>query len=189
MSENDFASTLSSKSEQLNAADITHPIVVTIQGVRVDRKQSQPVSITLDSGHLPFRPCLGMRRLLSHLWGDDTSQWHGRRLRLFCDPSTVWGGEEVGGIRISGLSHIEKTVSMKIKTGRGKFKTYVVEPLLVDDMVPQLRREMMELFTTLGWDRTAQTEWLSANYKDVPAAVRDESTLRSIISALDAGRS
>jgi hypothetical protein len=182
---NDFASTLSSKSDQLNAADITRPIVVTIRGVSVDRKQPQPVTIALDGDRLPFRPCLGMRRLLSALWGDDASQWDGRQIRLFCDPSTVWGGEEVGGIRISGLSNIEKAVSMRIKVGRGKFKTYIVEPIIVDDTVPRLRKEMMDMFAALGWARDAQLEWLNANYTDVPAAVRNERTLREIVELLE----
>ena len=68
----------------------------------------------IDGGHKPWKPCKTSMRVLSALWGSIASEWVGRTVRLFRDPAVRYGGVEVGGIRISGMSHIDapKTVTL-----------------------------------------------------------------------------
>jgi hypothetical protein len=53
-------------------------------------------------------------------------------MRLFCDPTAKWAGEEVGGIRISHLSHIDSTKEIQLNESRGKKKKWKIEPLVED---------------------------------------------------------
>jgi hypothetical protein len=63
------------------------------------------------------------------MWGPDAKQYAGRSLTLYRDPSVKWGGMEVGGIRISHMSHIDKAATMALTATRGNRKPYTVKPL------------------------------------------------------------
>jgi hypothetical protein len=54
------------------------------------------------------------------VWGKDASQYVGRSMTLYRDPSVAFGGMQVGGIRVSHMSHIdgEKTVALMVTRGR-----------------------------------------------------------------------
>lgn len=128
----DMTNTIVPKSDQLNADDlIGGPITVTVQSVSKTGADDQPVSIHIGGGRQPYKPCKSMRRLLVFCWGKDGNQWIGRSMTLYCDPSVKWAGTEVGGIRISHLSHIDKQMSVSLTVTRGKRKPYVVEPLTI----------------------------------------------------------
>lgn len=130
----DMTNTIVPKSDQLNADDlIGGPITVTVQSVSKTGADDQPVSIHIGGGRQPYKPCKSMRRLLVFCWGKDGNQWIGRSMTLYCDPSVKWAGAEVGGIRISHLSHIDKQMSVSLTVTRGKRKPYVVEPLTTPD--------------------------------------------------------
>ena len=122
--------TLASKSDQLNADDIiAGPIDVVIEGVRRTGTKEQPMAIDIDGGRQPFKPCLGMRRLISAVWGTDPNVWVGRSMRLYRDPDVKYGGEVKGGIRISGMSHIDKAQTHRIRVSRHHKQPFTVEPL------------------------------------------------------------
>lgn len=77
-------------------------------------------------------------------WGKDTAPYAGRRLTLYRDPEVRFGGDPVGGIKISHLSHIDKRMKLALTVTRGKRAPHIVEPLT--DAAPtspieQLRNE------------------------------------------------
>lgn len=123
------------KSDQLNADDlIPGPITVTISRVEVFEKKAadtQPIVIHIDGGRQPFKPCKSMGRLIAHCWGVDYENWAGRSMTLYRDPDVMFGGEKVGGIRISHMSHIERRAEIALTKARGKKAIFTVEPLSI----------------------------------------------------------
>jgi hypothetical protein len=51
-------------------------------------------------------------------------------MTLYLDKTVTWGGEQIGGIRLSHLSHIgDEPLKMKLTSTRGKKATHIFEPL------------------------------------------------------------
>lgn len=126
----DISDTLAPKSDQLDAVDLLGkpPRIFTVE--KVSRGNSeQPVEVKLAEFPRVWRPGKSMRRVLAHLWGADASQWTGRRVELYCDTEVVFGGEKVGGTRISRLSHIDGPKSVPIIIKKGRSGGYKVDPL------------------------------------------------------------
>ena len=132
----DIAGTCVPKSDQLNAEDfLTGPRVVTIAEVRLTDAPEQPLIIKLAGGLRPYKPCKTMRRLLLTAWGNDGALWVGRSMRLYRDPSISFGDQkEIGGIRISHLSHIPSRMVAKFTATRGRRVGITVEPLALGDI-------------------------------------------------------
>jgi len=127
----DIANTVEPKSDQQNYDDyITGPKTVTVAEVRVV-KGEQPVEVHLvEFPGRPYKPNLSMRRVLLAVWGQGANAWGGRRLRLYGDPTVRFGKQEVGGIKISHLSHIDRPHSVMLTVTRGRKEPFVVEPLV-----------------------------------------------------------
>lgn len=124
-----LAKTIEPKSDQLNADDlVTGPLTVTVLEVKRGPGKDQPVEIVVD-GHRPYRPCKSMRRVLIACWGDQGSEWIGKSMTLYSDPSVKFGGVAVGGIRISHLSGLDSEKSMMLTTTRARRAEYIVKPL------------------------------------------------------------
>ena len=126
----DITSTLEAKSNQLNTDDlIAGPRTISITKVAAG-SSDQPVAVSFngDQGK-PWYPCKSMRRVLVAAWGPDASQYVGRRVTLFRDPSVTYGGIQVGGIRISHLSDLETPLSIALTVARQKRTPYKVLPL------------------------------------------------------------
>jgi len=70
-----------------------------------------------------------MRRVMVAAWGVEASTYTGHRMTLYRDPTIRFGGMEVGGIRISHLSHIDKRLTLALTVTRGKRAPCVVDPL------------------------------------------------------------
>lgn len=138
----DISDTLAPKSDQLDAVDLLGkpPRIFTVAGVSRGNSE-QPVEIKLAEFPRVWRPGKSMRRVLAHLWGADASKWTGRRVELFCDVEVVFGGEKVGGTRISRMSHIDEPKSVPIIIKKGRSGGYKVEPLTDADVVAALRAE------------------------------------------------
>lgn len=127
---NDMTSVIVPKSDQINADDfIAGPQTFTIREVRIRGGEEQPVNILLEGSDKAFRPCKSMSRVLVAAWGPDAKVYVGRSLTLYRDPTVKWGGLEVGGIRISHMSHIEGKMQMQLTATRGQRKPHVVLPL------------------------------------------------------------
>ena len=126
----DISATLQAKSDQLNALDLGGDMMITVTDVRVVNTD-QPVIISFqgDNGK-PWKPSLGMRRILAECWGKESSNWIGKSAVIYCDPTVKWAGKEAGGIRIRALSDINpnghKTI---IRESRQKTVPYKVEYL------------------------------------------------------------
>jgi len=121
--------TIEPKSDQLNYDDfIAGPVTFTVAGVKRGSDE-QPVIVEVE-GNRPFKPCKSMRRVLIAAWGDKGADWVGRQFTLYGDPSVKFGGANVGGIRISHMSHIAGPVTLKLTTTRSKRADYTVQPLV-----------------------------------------------------------
>jgi hypothetical protein len=120
------------KSDQLNADDlIGGPITVTITRVRKgDSEQPTWIFYEGDNGK-PYKSCKSMTRLMLEIWGDSAKSLVGKSMTLFRDPTVRFGPGEVGGIRISHMSHIDKPRTVVLTTSKTSRKPYTVKPLVV----------------------------------------------------------
>lgn len=127
---NSLSDTITPKSDQLNADDlIAGPITVTILSVARGATKEQPITLGIDGGRMPYKPCKSMRRVMIAAWGDNGADWIGKRLTLYCDQSVQFGGVKVGGIRISHMSGIISRMALLLTTSKSKRKEYIVNPL------------------------------------------------------------
>lgn len=125
----DISDTLEPKSDQLDAIElISGPRIFTIEGVSRGNDE-QPVNLKLEGFPRAWRPGKSMRRVLVACWGADASRYVGRRVELFCDTEVRFGGQAVGGTRISRLSHIDRPKSVPLLVARGKSAVFTVQPL------------------------------------------------------------
>jgi len=112
---------------------LTGPKTVTVSEVKVLNGGEQPVEVHLvEFPGRPFKPGKSMRRVLIAAWGKQSSEWTGRRLTLYGDPTVKFGGQEVGGIRISHLSDIPGPIEVHLTVTRGKRAPFIVQPLQAD---------------------------------------------------------
>ncbi len=133
MNEPTMADVIVPKSDQYNADTfISGPQTFTVRDVQIRGGQEQPVSIYMEGSDLAFRPCKSMSRVLVQAWGPDAKNYVGRSLTLYRDPSVKWGGMEVGGIRISHMSHVEGKLVMQLTATKGQRKPHIVMPLIAE---------------------------------------------------------
>lgn len=126
----DLTESIAPKSDQLNADDlISGPRTFTIE--RVSKGSSeQPVNVVLlETPGRPYRPSKSMRRVLVSAWGKEADVYAGRRITLYRDEDVKFGGERVGGIKISHLSGIDRPVTLSLTVTRGKKAPHTVQPL------------------------------------------------------------
>ena len=133
---NDMSAVIVPKSDQINAEDfLAGPRTYTIEGVVINAGTEQPVNIKLRGEDRVWRPCKSMSRVLVAAWGPDASKYAGRAVTLYRDPKVKWGGMEVGGIRISHMSHIEREMLLQLAATKGKRAPHIVKP--IDAPAPQ----------------------------------------------------
>jgi hypothetical protein len=130
----DMTASIEARSDQINAADlVSGPRTYTIEKV-VKGVATGPFDFHLvESPGKVYRPNLGMRRVIVEGWGPETSTYVGRRLTLFNEPTVVWAGAEIGGIRISAMSHLDKPLKTALAISQKKKVPYIVQPL--DDAI------------------------------------------------------
>lgn len=156
----DMTPVIAAKSDQLNADDlIGGPRTITITRVDVRDTKDQPVSVFYEGDEgKPWKPCKSMSRVLAAAWGTDSKIYPGRSLTLFREPSVKWGGIEVGGIRISHMSHIPEPLLLAITITKGSKKPYRVEPLQAgkgDDGAQDLADDLIRRAEALNGDASA----------------------------------
>ena len=126
--------TIIPKSDQLNYDDfVTGPLTVRVVGLAAGSAE-QPVMVRIvesatGTPRRDFKPCKTMRRVLIAAWGDKGKAWIGKEMTLYGDGKVKFGGDEVGGIRISHMSGIADTLRLKVTTARSKRTEYVVKVL------------------------------------------------------------
>lgn len=128
----DLTETTAPKSDQQNFDDYAAGITRTVTVTEVKRGNAeQPAEVHLaEFPGRPYKPSKSMRRVLVAAWGPDTTTYSGRRITLYGDPTVKFGGNVVGGIKISNLSHIDKRIDVSLTETRGKRAKHTVEPLI-----------------------------------------------------------
>ena len=118
----DLRDTIIPKSDQLNAEQLLGgPITITVTDVRRGGGEEQPVVVHYEGeGGRPYKPCKTMRKVLLFAWGNDGTAWVGRSMTVYNRPDVKFGGEAVGGIRISHLSHIDRDIEIALTSTRGR---------------------------------------------------------------------
>ena len=126
----DITDSLAANSAQQNYDEyLAGPKTVTVAEVTQGTAE-QPVNVELvEFPGKPFKPAKSVRRVLAAAWGTDASKWTGRRLTIYGDPSVRYGGKEVGGLRVSHVSHIGKPITVALTVTRGKRAPFTVQPL------------------------------------------------------------
>jgi hypothetical protein len=142
---NEINMSIEPKSDQLNAEDmLSGPRTVTVEKVSAGSAE-QPVNVHLaEFPGRPFRPSKTVRRIMVAAWGVDAANYAGHRMTLYRDPAVRFGGQDVGGIRVSHMSHIGKRITLALTVTRGRRSPYVVDPL---PDVPPPTEQSVELIT------------------------------------------
>lgn len=133
----DLTKAIEAKSDQLNADDLAvGPRTIKITKVIVDNKlTSQAISIYFvgDNGK-PWKPSKGMTKALCQAWNTvESDKFVGKSVTLFRDPTVIYGGSDVGGIRVSHVSDISKPKKIRLRISRTKFVTFIMERLNLND--------------------------------------------------------
>ena len=135
----DLRSTIIPKSDQLNADQLVGgPMTIKVTDVRTGSTDEQPIIVHYegDAGR-PFKPCKTMRRVLIYAWGADGREWVGRSMTVYNDPRVRFGGDEVGGIRISAMSDIERNIEIRLSASKGKKALHSIARLEPQGMKPE----------------------------------------------------
>lgn len=153
MNDVNMAAFIEAKSDQLNADDLfdsPRTIVVTSVSANPDSAE-QPVSISYEGDNRkPFKPCKTMRRLIVAVWGADAKKYVGRAMTLYRDADVQFGGMQVGGIRISHMSHIERDQVVPLMVTRGRKKPFKVEPLKVEPKADDAKAAADKIIATIA---------------------------------------
>lgn len=128
---NEMEQTIIPKSDQLNSDDLlAGPRTITIREVKIVPGTEQPVGVFFEGDeNKPYLPCKSMRRVMVAVWGADASAYMGRSMTIYRDPKVTWGGMEVGGIRISHMSHIEVPTVLVLTATKKARKPFTVLPM------------------------------------------------------------
>jgi hypothetical protein len=141
------SSAIQAKSDQLNFDDFgSHKRVIFITEVTVSSSE-QPVSIFYNNHNgKPWKPSKGMLRLVCEAWGEESDNWIGKSIELCGDATVKWAGKEIGGIRISALSHIEKSgLTAFITMSRGKRRKATIPFLVVEtDPITEIDQQWID---------------------------------------------
>lgn len=125
----DLTESIIARSDQINADDlIAGPATYTIREVKAGSTE-QPFDFLLVEVDRAYRPSKTMRRVIVNAWGPEAANYAERRLTLYREPTIKFGGQAVGGIRISHMSHIPGPVELMAQTTRGKREKFTVHPL------------------------------------------------------------
>lgn len=123
------------KGDRLNFEDFimgSQDFTIVKLGRKVDGGQPRLLMFFEGREETPYWVSKGMVKCLSNPegWGNsEFSEWVGRKVRLFGEPSVMYAGKELGGVRISHISHISQPYSTKITERRGVRIDYAISPL------------------------------------------------------------
>jgi hypothetical protein len=174
----DLRATIVPKSDQLNAEQLlAGPMTITVTEVRIGSSDEQPISVHYENDlGRPFKPCKTMRKVLLFAWGHDGRTWPGRSMTLYNDPSVKFGGEKVGGIRISHISDIQGDLQVSLTATKGKKALHTIKRLEVAPQAPGIE----------DITRAPTVEALKDNFGAAYKATRDTALRAKLKAAYDA---
>lgn len=170
----DMSDFIAAKSDQLNADDLMDsPRTITITKVTAQADSAdQPVSVHYEGGEgRPFKPCKTVRRIMVGVWGKDASKYVGRSMTLYRDPTVSFGGMQVGGIRVSHMSHIEADKTVALLVTRGRKAPFKIKPLKVEGQ-PQRQEQPQPETDAFGLDpvqKSPAEQWTETYLANVKA--------------------
>lgn len=175
----DLGVTIVPKSDQLNADDlIAGARTIRIRDMKQTDSETQPISIYFDDdNNKPYKPNLGMRRVLVQLWGTKGKEYIGRSLTLFRDETVKWAGAEVGGIVITQASHIQGVKKLSVTIARSKKKMFTITPI---DYIAPAPIDPTKAISILNESKTLaelQSNWSKLN--------KEEQALPSVVAVKD----
>ena len=134
----DIRAAIQPRSDQLNYEDfLSGPAVLTIERTEDYRDEKGQPRVAIHMVEYPGRPFKASKtnvKLLAIAWGEDDTDWPGRRVQLSADPTVTYGGKAVGGICVTAVSHLPQRFTAKLSVTRGKKKDFPVE--ILPDMPP-----------------------------------------------------
>jgi hypothetical protein len=127
------------KSNQLNSDDLRgRNLIITIRDIKFFLLNGEHAIKVFYAGdnNKPYIPSKGMRRVILEMWGEHVENYIGKRLELSRDATIKFGGKEVGGIVITGASHITKEETYLVRMSRESVKPLKVKKLQDADAKP-----------------------------------------------------
>lgn len=92
-------------SNYLKKEDVPYPVVATIktiaqEEIRGDGGKESKWVLYFATGLKPMILNKGNAEMIGELYGDDPSAWVGKSIEVYTDPSVMFGGKRVGGVRV-----------------------------------------------------------------------------------------
>ncbi len=77
-------------------------------GGRASVNNQQRIQLHTHAFEVPWVPPKGVLRTLMAAWGSNARHWVGRCAEVYAEQDCAYGGQRVPGVRLCGLSHIDK---------------------------------------------------------------------------------
>lgn len=182
MSEANMLAAIQPKSDQLNSDDLIGDRTLTVKITKVSGCEGdQKIAINFEGdGDKPYKPGKSMCRVLVSVWGATGSDYVGRSMTLYRDGKVQFGGIEVGGIRISHMSHMTEPMVIALTNKKGSRKAFTVRPLIIDTVLadaPKLEDYISDIETA------ATVEALKFKHDAAVRTFKDDDSRKKIVAA------
>lgn len=165
------------KSDQLNYETfLTGPQTFTVSKV-TPGDRDHPVFIHMNEcPATPYKPSKGMLKCIAQPdgWGDKSSQWVGKSITLYGDPTVIYGGVEVGGIKVAALSDINGDYETLISARRGVRKPHLIKKIVIQIYDDQKFVANLPAWLKLIADGKATTDQIIARVEQSGALTEEQ---------------
>lgn len=165
------------KSDQLNYETfLTGPQTFTVSKV-TPGDRDHPVFIHMNECQAtPYKPSKGMLKCIAQPdgWGDKSSQWVGKSITLYGDPTVIYGGVEVGGIKVAALSDINGDYETLISARRGVRKPHLIKKIVIQMYDEQKFVANLPAWLKLIADGKATTDQIIARVEQSGALTEEQ---------------
>lgn len=123
--------TVETRSDQWNAQDfLGGPKTFTVEAVKPGTGPNGLYDVVLQGETRLWRPAKTVIDVMNALWGDEDTDWMGKRVALYNEESVSFGKDQVGGIRVCGASGITEPKKFRVREKKmGSPKIYTIQPL------------------------------------------------------------
>lgn len=165
------------KSDQLNYETfLTGSQTFTVSKV-TPGDRDHPVFIHMNEcPATPYKPSKGMLKCIAQPdgWGDKSSQWVGKSITLYGDPTVIYGGVEVGGIKVAALSDISGDYETLISARRGVRKPHLIKKIVIQMYDDQKFVANLPAWLKLIADGKATTDQIIARVEQSGALTEEQ---------------